>query len=281
MRSEPHYYCVKQRVSIDPEFLSQPATCRGIRLCSNQRSSRSNASVIHHDATLSAPHANATPAVRLIGVTRYYTADRPILKDLNLQLGQGERVALQGESGVGKSTLLNLIAGLDVPDAGTIEVAGTRIDNLGDAARVRFRRGSLGFVFQAFHLLPHLSALQNTMVPLMLAGTGEAMARKRALALLEELGIAGRADARPGELSGGEQQRVALGRALVHRPALVLADEPTGNLDPATARLALDLLLAQCARHGATLLMVTHSPETAALADRRLLLTQSGLTFAH
>ncbi len=224
--------------------------------------------------------SDATPAVRLAGVTRFYTAHRPILKDLNLTLKRGERVALQGESGVGKSTLLNLIAGLDVPDAGTIEVAGTRIDNLDAAARVRFRRTALGFVFQAFHLLPHLSALQNAMVPLMLAGTGEPSSRKQALTLLDELGIADRALAQPGELSGGEQQRVALARALVHRPVLVLADEPTGNLDPATAHLALDMLFAQCERHGTTLLMVTHSPETAAMADHRLVLTQRGLAAA-
>jgi len=221
--------------------------------------------------------ASGAPAVRLVGVTRFFSATQPILKDLSLVLLPGERVALQGESGVGKSTLLNLIAGLDVPDAGTIEIAGRRIDNLSTAERTLFRRTELGFVFQAFHLLPHLSALQNTMLPVMLAGTPEALARKRALTILDELGIAARAEAKPGELSGGEQQRVALARALVHRPKLVLADEPTGNLDPATARLALDLLLAQCARHGITLLMVTHSSETAALADRRLLLTQAGL----
>jgi len=221
--------------------------------------------------------ASGAPAVRLVGVTRFFSATQPILKDLSLVLLPGERVALQGESGVGKSTLLNLIAGLDVPDAGRIEIAGRRIDNLSTAERTLFRRTELGFVFQAFHLLPHLSALQNTMLPVMLAGTPEALARKRALTILDELGIAARAEAKPGELSGGEQQRVALARALVHRPKLVLADEPTGNLDPATARLALDLLLAQCARHGITLLMVTHSPETAALADRRLLLTQAGL----
>lgn len=221
--------------------------------------------------------AARAPAVRLTQVTRHYAAERPVIKDLDLLLRQGERVALQGESGVGKSTLLNLIAGLDVPDAGTIEVAGIRIDTLSAAARVRYRRETLGFVFQAFHLLPHLTALQNAMVPLMLAGTDEGSASEQALAHLAQLGIAQRAGARPGELSGGEQQRVALARALVHRPALVLADEPTGNLDPATARLALGLLLDQCARQGATLLMVTHSPETAALADRRLVLTQRGL----
>lgn len=221
--------------------------------------------------------ASGAPAVRLVGVARFHDKTRALFKNLNLVLQPGERVALQGESGVGKSTLLNLIAGLDVPDAGTIEVAGRRIDNLTAAERTLFRRSALGFVFQAFHLLPHLSALQNAMLPLMLANVGETSSRKQALTILDELGVVARADAKPGELSGGEQQRVALARALVHRPKLVLADEPTGNLDPATAKLALDLLLAQCARHGITLLMVTHSPETAALADRRLLLTQHGL----
>ena len=229
------------------------------------------------------PDSEAPPivvpiVVRLTGVTRSYRADRPILRSVDLAIRSGERVALQGESGVGKSTLLNLIAGLDVPDAGRIEVAGRRIDNLSATQRTLFRRTTLGFVFQAFYLLPHLSALQNTMVPLMLIGTGEDISRKQALALLDQLGVAERAGARPAELSGGEQQRVALARALVHRPALLLADEPTGNLDPATARLALDLLLEQCRRHHTTLLMVTHSPETAALADRRLFLTQDGLT---
>jgi putative ABC transport system ATP-binding protein len=217
-------------------------------------------------------------AVRLAGVTRFHRPDRPILANLDLVLFAGERVALQGESGVGKSTLLNLIAGLDTPDAGTIEIAGQRIDTLSASERTRFRRAKLGFVFQAFHLLPHLDALQNTMIPLMLAGVGQHSSRKQALALLDELGIADRADARPAELSGGEQQRVALARALVHRPPLLLADEPTGNLDPATAGLALDLLLTQCARHGATLLMVTHSQEIAAMADRRLILTPAGIT---
>ena len=249
--------------------------------CAPMRVSRLLNAFVSAETTVAAvPPNSAEAAVRLVGVTRSYGTGRPLLQAIDLLLMRGERVALQGESGVGKSTLLNLIAGLDVPDAGSIEVAGTRIDQLSAAGRVRFRREALGFVFQAFHLLPHLDALQNTMIPLMLAGTGETISRKRALTILEELGIAGRAGARPGELSGGEQQRVALARALVHRPALVLADEPTGNLDPATARLALDLLLSQCARYGTTLLMVTHSPETAALADRRLLLTQDGLSAA-
>jgi putative ABC transport system ATP-binding protein len=222
--------------------------------------------------------ALARPAVRLAGVSRAYTPGRPILAGLDLNIARGECVALQGESGVGKSTLLNLIAGLDVPDSGTVEVAGTRLDTLDTEARTRFRRDALGFVFQAFHLLPHMSAQQNVMVPLMLAGRGTAAARAAADAALADLGLAARAHALPGELSGGEQQRVALARALVHQPALVLADEPTGNLDPATARAALDLIFEHCGRTGATLLMVTHSPEIAAHADRRLLLGPQGIT---
>ncbi|MBL8383236.1 MAG: ABC transporter ATP-binding protein [Burkholderiales bacterium] len=225
------------------------------------------------------PPPTAAPAtvVRLEGVTRAFAPGQPLFRAVDLTIRAGERVALCGESGVGKSTLLNLIAGLDVPDAGTVEVAGIRLDALDTEARTRFRRDTLGFVFQAFHLLPHLSARRNVMVPLMLAGRGVAVAGAAADAVLADLGLAARAGALPGELSGGEQQRVALARALVHKPALVLADEPTGNLDPATARGALDRIFAQCARSGATLLMVTHSPEIAAHADRRLVLGPQGI----
>ena len=216
-------------------------------------------------------------ALRLTGVSRSFAPGNVLLKDIALVVATGERVALQGESGVGKSTLLNLIAGLEVPDAGSIEVDGRRIDRLSERGRSLFRRESLGFVFQAFHLLPHLSALQNVMVPLLLAGKGERLAREASVEMLDELGLAARADGLPGTLSGGEQQRVALARALNHRPRLVLADEPTGNLDPVTAHQALELLFAQCARHGITLLMATHSGEAAAAADRCLRLTQDGL----
>ena len=226
---------------------------------------------------ISAALDQAEHALRLSGVSRSFVPGRPLLKDIDLVAAAGERIALQGESGVGKSTLLNLIAGLDVPDAGAIEVGGRRIDRLSERERSLFRRASLGFVFQAFHLLPHLSALQNVMVPLLLAGKGERVAREAAAAMLDELGLAERATGLPGVLSGGEQQRVALARALVHRPRLVLADEPTGNLDPVTAHQALQLLFAQCARHGITLLMATHSAEAAAAADRRMVLTQDGL----
>jgi putative ABC transport system ATP-binding protein len=215
--------------------------------------------------------------VRLAGVSRGFAPSKPLFTGLDLILRAGERVALLGESGVGKSTLLNLIAGLDVPDAGTVEVAGRRIDTLGDDERARFRREALGFAFQAFHLLPHLSAQQNAMLPMLIRGEPEATAGARARALLEQLGLGARANARPGELSGGEQQRVALARALVHGPALVLADEPTGNLDPATARVALAALIDACAARGAALLMVTHSAEAAQAADRRLRLTARGL----
>ncbi len=216
-------------------------------------------------------------ALRLAGVSRSFAPGTVLLKDIALIVATGERIALQGESGVGKSTLLNLIAGLEVPDAGSIEVGGRRIDRLSERERSLFRRATLGFVFQAFHLLPHLSALQNVMVPLLLAGEGERVAREAGATMLDELGLAARADALPGTLSGGEQQRVAQARALIPRPRQELADEPTGNLDPVTAHQALELLFAQCARHGITLLMATHSVEAAAAADRCLRLTQDGI----
>jgi putative ABC transport system ATP-binding protein len=202
---------------------------------------------------------------------------RPVLRGVSMRLARGERVALVGESGVGKSTLLNVIAGLEPIDAGRIEVAGTRIERLDERERTLWRRRALGFVFQAFHLLPHLDAAQNVAVPLLLSGAGEREARERASAMLARVGLADRADAPPGKLSGGEQQRVALARALVHAPALVLADEPTGNLDPETAQEAMALLIDVCDATGSTLLMVTHSPEAAARAQRRLRLTATAI----
>ncbi|MFN0163716.1 MAG: ABC transporter ATP-binding protein [Burkholderiales bacterium] len=218
-----------------------------------------------------------TPVVVLERVTRAFMPGKPLFADLDLSIRAGERVALRGESGVGKSTLLNLIAGLDLPDTGTVSVAGRRVGTLSGDERARFRRDTLGFVFQAFHLLPHLSAVQNAMLPLLLQGQGQARAQASAGDMLAQLGMAARAHAFPGELSGGEQQRVALARALVHGPQLVLADEPTGNLDPATASTALATLVDACAARGAALIMVTHSVEAAAVADRRLVLSAQGL----
>ena len=214
--------------------------------------------------------------LRLEGVGKRF-GDRWVLHDLSMRVPAGAIVALLGESGAGKSTLLNLIAGLETPDAGTIHVGSTAVHALDAEAAARFRSRTLGFVFQAFHLIPHLDALRNVAVPMLLSGAAERKALARARSLLAQVGLAGREHSLPGTLSGGEQQRVALARALVHRPQLILADEPTGNLDPGTAASALQLLAEQVRAHGATLLMVTHSDQAAAIADLRLRLTADGL----
>jgi putative ABC transport system ATP-binding protein len=194
-----------------------------------------------------------------------------------MRIAPGEAVALLGESGTGKSTLLNLVAGLEPVDGGRILVADVDVCRLSPDAAAALRRRRIGFVFQAFHLLPYLSAERNVAVPLLLNGARPAEALDAARRLLAEVGLADRAAAMPRELSGGEQQRVALARALVHRPALVLADEPTGNLDPATAGKVLGLIAEQVRASGATLLMVTHSEQAAAIADRRWRLDAGGL----
>lgn len=186
-------------------------------------------------------------------------------------------MVLVGESGVGKSTLLNLCAGLDVADEGEIVLNGRSLRGLDDNGLAAIRRRSLGFVFQAFHLIPHLHLWQNVALPLLLIGADEASANTTARAMLAEVGLEDRAESLPGELSGGEQQRVALARALVHRPALILADEPTGNLDPRTAAAAIDLLAAQVETRKASLLMVTHSVQAERIADRVLRLTPEGI----
>ncbi|MBN9425842.1 MAG: ABC transporter ATP-binding protein [Burkholderiales bacterium] len=222
-------------------------------------------------------NASLPPAVMLAGVSKSY-GERCILDDLSLTISAGERVALLGESGSGKSTLLNLIAGLEPVDAGRIEVAGTDVSRLDADGAARLRRHAIGFVFQAFHLLPHLNAVQNVAVPLLLSGERAASAQARSAALLTRVGLGARLDARPRELSGGEQQRVALARALINEPALVLADEPTGNLDPATAGQALALIAELVAASGAALLLVTHSEQAAAIAERRLRLGPYGLS---
>lgn len=202
---------------------------------------------------------------------------REVLGGVSLELASGDYVAIMGESGTGKSTLLNLIAGLDVPDSGEIVIGGQSLAGLDDQARTLLRRRSLGFVFQAFHLLPHLSLASNVGLPLALNGTGGAEGQARVDSLLAAVGLLDRRDSFPRELSGGEMQRVAVARALVHRPALVLADEPTGNLDPEAAAQVLALLRDQLKRDGSTGILVTHSAVAAATTDRVYVLTRQGL----
>jgi putative ABC transport system ATP-binding protein len=220
------------------------------------------------------------PVLELRDVSRRFDVRRWVLRGISLQVAAGERVVLVGESGVGKSTLLNLCAGLDTPDEGDVILAGQSLRGLDDDALAAVRRRSLGFVFQAFHLIPHLRLWQNVAVPLLLTGADETAARTAAGAMLGEVGLGDRADGFPGELSGGEQQRVALARALVHRPGLILADEPTGNLDPQTAAAATDLLAEEVRSRGAALLMVTHSAQAERIADRILRLTPEGIVAA-
>lgn len=202
---------------------------------------------------------------------------RTVLDNIDLALRAGEYVAVMGESGVGKSTLLNLIAGLDTPDAGRVRIEGQDLAALDDAGRTRLRRARLGFIFQAFHLLPHLTVEKNVALPLALNGIGGAQARERVDELLSAVGLRERRRARPRELSGGEMQRVAIARALVHRPALVLADEPTGNLDAESAQHVLTLLAAQLERDRAACILVTHSEVAAATTQRILRLTPRGI----
>ncbi|MFF1308503.1 ABC transporter ATP-binding protein [Streptomyces sp. NPDC058307] len=197
------------------------------------------------------------PLIQIRDVSKTYEAERPALADLNLDVQAGEAVAVLGKSGSGKSTLLNMIAGLDKPTRGTVSVAGLRVDEMTETASAKYRRERIGMVFQFFNLLDDLTAEDNVLLPAQLAGMSHGKARKRAAELLEALGVARHARAFPGRLSGGERQRVAVARALMNRPSLLLADEPTGALDSASAD-DVRTLLAELNRSGQTILLVTH-----------------------
>jgi len=212
-----------------------------------------------------------SPAVELRKVSKSYRegeVERVVLRDISVTLASGEIAVLLGRSGSGKSTLLNVIAGIDRPTAGSVLVNGTDLTALDEQARTRFRRAHIGFVFQFFNLIPLLTVEENLLLPLELNGRADAKGVARARELLERVGLGGRGDSYPERLSGGEQQRVAIARALIHDPALILADEPTGNLDVETAADVLDLLDTLAREMGRTVLMVTHSREVVGVADR-------------
>lgn len=212
-------------------------------------------------------------AVGIRGLSKGYDKGHvhiDVLREVTLDLQAGERVAIVGPSGSGKSTFLHMLGMLDHPTTGTIHLDGQDVHSLPESARDRLRNRRVGFVFQAHNLLPEHTALANVMIPCRLAGAPSAVARARAEALLRAVGLAARLDHKPGELSGGEQQRVSLARAVVMGPGLVLADEPTGNLDPGTAQGVFDLLLQLNAQLGSTLVVVTHSRDLASRFPRRL-----------
>ncbi|GAA4428964.1 ABC transporter ATP-binding protein [Acidovorax lacteus] len=218
----------------------------------------------------------AAPLLQVQGLARRY-GDSRVFEGVDFAVARGEFVAIVGESGVGKSTLLNCLAGLDTWSDGRIVHAGTDLATLDETARALWRRAQVGFVFQAFHVLPHLDVAQNVALPLMLLGRPDP---DRVQAMLGAVGLQGLEARLPRELSGGQLQRVAIARALVHRPGLLLADEPTGNLDPATAARVMDVLVEQTRAAGSALVLVTHSEAAAARADRVLRLTASGMALA-
>ncbi len=217
----------------------------------------------------------SAPVVSAQSVAKRYGADT-VFQDISLQVAAGEFVAIVGDSGVGKSTLLNGLAGLDTFDAGRVLLCGKDLGIASDDERALLRRRHVGFVFQAFHVLPHLDVAQNIALPLMLLGELPAVIGPRVQAMLDAVGLPGLGQRLPQQLSGGQLQRVAIARALVHRPALLLADEPTGNLDPGTAARVMDLLLAQTREQAAALVLVTHSETAARRGDRVLHMTARG-----
>jgi putative ABC transport system ATP-binding protein len=215
----------------------------------------------------------AEPVLKVAGLAKRYGTST-VFADVDLALAPGEFVAVVGESGVGKSTLLNCAAGLDTIDAGSVRIDGIDVHALDEAAQAIVRRDHLGFVFQAFHVLPHLTVGANVALPLLLQRAPDP---RRVAAVLDAVGLGGFESRLPQTLSGGQLQRVAIARALVHRPRLLLADEPTGNLDPATAERVLALLVEQVRGHGAACLLATHSRAAAARADRSVTLTPTGI----
>ena len=220
------------------------------------------------------------PIVRLDRVSKSFQEagrTRVVLHELSAEFGRGELVVLLGKSGSGKSTLLNLISGIDTPSSGAVYVADQPLTRLAERERTLFRRQHIGFVFQFFNLVPTLTVLENLLLPLELNGQSGRAARETALAMLGAVGLGDRGSSYPDKLSGGEQQRVAIARALVHNPALILADEPTGNLDSETGQQVLELLDRLTRQAGKTMVMVTHSPEVVGMADRVLRMREGHL----
>jgi putative ABC transport system ATP-binding protein len=226
--------------------------------------------------SLTMPPPSTQPALSVHDISRNYNSFKA-LDGVSFDVAAGERVALMGPSGSGKSTLLNCVGGIDWPDSGAIEINGVRLNDLNGDQLANLRRSEVSTVFQFFHLLPTLSAAENVEFPLQLNGVASGERNERVAELLEQVGLTSRANALPDELSGGEMQRVALARALAPRPSLILADEPTGNLDSANGDAALDLIEALTERHGAALILVTHSDEATRICSRTLRLKDGRL----
>jgi lipoprotein-releasing system ATP-binding protein len=226
------------------------------------------------------PQAQQAAVIHCEGLAKTYSEGSlrtPVFDGLSLSVEKGETVAILGASGAGKSTLLHLLGGLDTPTAGEVFVTGQKMSGLSDAARGALRNRALGFVYQFHHLLPEFTALENVMLPVLLNGTGVQAAAQNARALLESVGLGHRLEHKPGELSGGERQRAAVARALVNRPACVLGDEPTGNLDERTAATVFELMLALNREHHTSLVLVTHARSLARRMDRILELHEGKL----